>query len=98
MSQEQKFEAIAEMSQRILDAYGGYETSDSSRVMYTAGDLNIARDGGVVEIIFRGTLAFRYAPEGDRDDRVFEEHGVWLEEVERIARTVPESPSAGNAA
>ena len=98
MSEEGKFESVAAAALSILDAYGGHETSDSPRVIYTAGDLNIARERGVLEIIFRGTLVFRYAPEGDAAARVFEEHGVWLAEVERIARTLPQPPSTSNAA
>lgn len=97
-SSDNKFESIAAAARSVLDAYGGYETSGSSRAMYTQGDLNISSEDGLLEIIFRGTLVFRYAPGADAGSRVFEEHGVWREEVERMARTLHEPPSADNAA
>ena len=96
MDKENKFKSVTAVAQRILDAYGGHETSDSPRVIYTVGDLNIAREGGILEIIFRGTLVFRYAPKDDTSGRVFEEHGVWLAEVERVAQTLPEPTSMDN--
>ena len=48
MSEEGKFESVAAAALSILDAYGGHETSDSPRVIYTAGDLNIASERGVL--------------------------------------------------
>jgi len=98
MNRENEFESVAATARRILDAYGSHETSDSSRIVYTVADLNIASENGVLEIIFRGTLTFRYAPQGEAAGNVFEEHGVWLEEVERIARSLPEVPSTEDTA
>ena len=98
MIPEDKRKSVVAAAQRILDAYGGHETSDSPRVMYTVGDLNIARDLDTLEIIFRGSLVFRDKPEGATEAPVFEEHGVWFEEVERVAQMLPESPSANKVA
>ena len=92
MGEQEKFEHIAATANRILDAYGSHETSDSPRVMYTAGDLNVAREGGVIEIIYRGTLVFRYGPGGGEGHRVFETHGPWIAELTRIAGTINGPP------
>ncbi len=40
-----KLQPVVTAAHRVLDAYGGLETSDSPRVMYTKEDLNIARGG-----------------------------------------------------
>jgi hypothetical protein len=92
VNEQDKFEQVASTAGRILDAYGRHETSDSSRVMYTAGDLNVAREAGVIEIIYRGTLVFRYDLEGGAADRVFEEHGVWVAQLTSIAGAITEPP------
>lgn len=89
-----KFEAITSAAGRILDAYGRPETSDSARVMYAAGELNIAREAGRIEIIFRGSLVFRHAPEEGEGGRVFEEHGPWAAEVERLSARLPDPPAS----
>ena len=85
---EDKLKSAVRAAHRILDAYGGLETPDSPRVMYTAGDLNIAREEGVLEIMFRGTLVLRYTLREDSDSHAFIE-GDWLREVERIAAASP---------
>ena len=83
---------IASAAKRILDAYGHIETSDSSRTVYTDGDMNIASESGVLEIIHRGTLVFRYAPDDSSSESVFEEHGDWVSIIERMAEAIPDSP------
>ena len=83
---------IASAAKRILDAYGHIETSDSSRTVYTDGDINIAAESGVLEIIHRGTLVFRYAPDDSSSESVFEEHGDWVSIIERMAEAIPDSP------
>lgn len=88
MSKGEEFAAVTAAAERILDTYGWPETSDSARVIYTAGDLNIAREAGVVEIVFRGSLVFRSAPGEDAGAQIFEEHGVWRAEVARLARAL----------
>lgn len=90
MTEENRLKHVADEARRILEAIGMPETSDSSRRMYTEGDMNMAIQNGVIEIIFRGTLVFRYALEGTAVEPIFEEHGVWRKEVERIARSLPE--------
>ena len=92
-----KLQSVITDAHHILDAYGGLETSDSPRVMYTEGDLNIAREGGVLEIIFRGTLVLRYSLNDDSESHAFIE-GDWLDEVERIAKGSPQSPAPDEVA
>ncbi|HEV2915697.1 MAG TPA: hypothetical protein VGX92_20620 [Pyrinomonadaceae bacterium] len=81
----QKFRAMAEAARRILDVYG-HAAPDTIRTVYADGDLNIGSEEGVVEIIYRGTLVFRYAPEGDTQEQVFQDEGGWRDVVERIAQ------------
>jgi hypothetical protein len=85
VSQERDFKRIAAAAGRILEAFGHAETSDSPRFIYTENDLNIASDGKTLEIIYRGTLVFRYAPALEAGEPVFEEHGDWAALVERLA-------------
>jgi hypothetical protein len=85
-------QAVTEVAGRILAAHGHAETSDSSRVVYTDGDLNIGRESGTLEIIFRGTLVFRHGPDLTQSERVFEEHGDWVSVVEGVAQSIPEPP------
>jgi hypothetical protein len=90
--EEEAFKSILSIAHRILDVYGRHETSDSSRVVYTEGDLNIGYEDGVIEIIFRGSLVFRYDPKGEITD-FYEEHGVWMDELERVSRNISRSSS-----
>jgi hypothetical protein len=92
---DDKHESVAEVAGRILDAYGHIETSDSSRKVYTDGDLNIGREGDLLEIIHRGTLVFRHGPDCSAGDCVFEEHGNWVVLIERLAQGVSNSPGQG---
>ncbi len=92
LEQEDKFHAIAKAARRILDAYGFMEP-DSNRTVYADGDLNIATEMNVTEIIHRGTLVYRYAPEEDKEAQVFQDDGLWIELVERIAGDIP-NPSS----
>jgi hypothetical protein len=89
---DNKSRPVAEAAERILDAYGHVETSDSSRVVYTDGDLNIGRESGTLKIIFRGTLVFRHGPGLGPDEQVFEGHGDWARLVQRIAANVSGPP------
>ena len=92
MIEEEAFKSILSIAQRILDVYGRHETADSSRVIYTEGDLNISYEDGVIEIIFRGSLVFRHDPKGEITD-FYEEHGVWMDEIERVAGNIPDTSS-----
>jgi hypothetical protein len=92
MIEEEAFKSILSIAQRIIDVYGYHETSDSPRIIYTEGDLNIGYEDGVIEIIFRGSLVFRHDPKGEITD-FYEEHGVWMDEIERVSRNIPETSS-----
>ena len=89
---DSKHKSIAVTAGKILDAYGHIETSDSSRKVYTDGDLNIGREGDILEIIHRGTLVFRHGPDCSSVDCVFEEHGDWSKLIERLEQSGPGSP------
>jgi hypothetical protein len=92
MIEEEAFKSILSIAQRILDVYGRHETSDSPRIVYTEGDFNIGYEDGVIEIIFRGSLVFRHDPKGEITD-FYEEHGVWMNEIERVYRNIPQDSS-----
>ncbi len=92
MIEEEAFKSILSIAQRILDVYGRHETADSSRIVYTEGDLNVGNEDGVLEIFFRGSLVFRHDPKGEITD-FYEEHGVWMDEIERVSRDIPKTSS-----
>jgi hypothetical protein len=92
MIEEEAFKSILSIAQRILDICGRHETSDSSRIIYTEGDINIGYENGVIEIIFRGSLVFRHDPKGESTD-FYEEHGAWMDELERVYRNIPQDSS-----
>ena len=94
---DDKHRSVAEAAGQILDAFGHVETSDSSRVVYTDGDLNIGRELDTTEIIYRGTLVFRHGPDCIPGECVFEEHGDWVSIVERIAQAGGSAPSDQSA-
>jgi hypothetical protein len=90
--EEVEFQSILSLARRVLDVYGRDETSDSSRISSTHGDVNISCKRGVIDIFFRGSLVFRHDPKGEITD-FFETRGVWIDEMERIARAIPPSSS-----
>jgi hypothetical protein len=90
--EEEAFKSILSIAQRILDVYGYHESAGSSRIIYTERDLNIGYEDGVIEIFFRGSLVFRHDPKGEITD-FYEEHGVWMDELERLFRNIPQSSS-----
>jgi hypothetical protein len=92
MIEEEEFKSILSIAQRLIDIYGRPEAADSSRIIYIDGDLNIGRESGVVDIIFRGSLVFRHDPKGETTD-FFEQHGIWIDEIERVSRNIPQSYS-----
>ena len=92
MIEEVEFRSILSLARRVLDVYGRGETSDSSRVSYTRGDVSIGSRRGVVDIFFRGSLVFRHDPKGEITD-FFETQGIWIDEMERMARAIPISSS-----
>ena len=92
MIEEAEFRSILSLARRVLDVYGRDETSDPSRIGYTHGDVNISSQRGVIDIFFRGSLVFRHDPQGAITD-FFETQGVWIDEMERIARAIPPSSS-----
>lgn len=92
MIEEEVFKSILSIARRILDVYGRHETAASSRIIYTERDLNLGYEGGVIEIFFRGSLVFRHDPKGEITD-FYEEHGVWMDEIERVSRGIPRSSS-----
>lgn len=92
MIEEAEFQSILSLAGRVLDVYGGEDTSDPSRISYTHDDVSISSKGGVIDIFFRGSLVFRHDPKGETTD-YFQTRGVWIDEIERIARDIPPSSS-----
>jgi hypothetical protein len=90
--EEVEFRSILSLARRVLDVYGRDETSDSPRVSYTHGDVSISSRHKVVDIFFRGSLVFRHDPKGEMTD-FFETRGIWIDEIERMARAIPPSSS-----
>jgi len=90
--EEEAFKSILSIAQRILDVYGRHETADSARIVYTEEDLNIGYEDGTIEIFFRGALVFRHDPKGEITD-FYEQHGVWMDAIERVSRNIPQSHS-----
>jgi hypothetical protein len=90
--EEEAFKSVLSIAQRILDVYGRHETSDSARIIYTEGDLNIGSENGITDIFFRGSLVFRHDPKGEITD-FYEEHGIWMDEIERVSRNIPQGSS-----
>lgn len=84
-SQDEKFDRLHQAARCILDLYG-HAAPDTIRTVYADGDLNIGAEEETVEVIYRGTLVFRYAPEGAGAGRVFQDDGEWIEIVQRIAQ------------
>ncbi len=92
MIEEEEFNSILSVARRVLDVYGRPDPSDSPRISHAHGDVNIADKRGVIDIFFRGSLVFRHDPKGEITD-FFEVSGIWMDEVERIARNLPPSSS-----
>jgi hypothetical protein len=90
--EEEVFKSILSIAQRILDVCGRRESADSSRIIYTERDLNLGYQDGVIEIFFRGSLVFRHDPKGEITD-FYEEHGVWMDEIEQVSMGIPKSSS-----
>ena len=95
MIEEEEFQSILSVARRVLDVYGCSDPSDSQRIIYTHGDININGKGTIIEIFFQGSLVFRHAPNGEITD-FFEMHGDWIDEMERMARDIP-SDATGTA-
>lgn len=92
MIEEMEFRSILSLARRVLDVYGRRETPDSPLISYTQGDVMIGCERSVIEIFFRGSLVFRHDPQGEITD-FFETSGAWIDEVGRVARSVPSSSS-----
>ena len=90
MIEEAEFQSILSLARRVLDVYGSEDTSDSSRLSYAHGDVSLSSKRDVIDIFFRGALVFRHDPKGEITD-FFETRGVWIDEMERIARAIPPS-------
>jgi hypothetical protein len=90
--EEAEFRSILSLARRVLDVYGRHETSDSSRISYTHGDVNISSKRDVIDIFFKGSLVFRHDPSGGMTD-FFETQGIWIDEIDRMARAIPPSSS-----
>jgi hypothetical protein len=90
--EEEEFKAVLSIAKRFLDVYGVKEKVHSQRITYTHGDLNIGCEKGVVEIFFQGSLVFRHDPKGEITD-FYEQHGVWIDEFERLSRNISHSSS-----
>jgi hypothetical protein len=97
MSRDEKFESVAEAARRILDAYG-HAAPDTAAIVYADGDLSINGETDLIEIIYRGTLVLRSAPENVSANHVFHDEGEWMEVVERIAKNIPAPPSSEDEA
>ena len=95
---DEKFQAIVADANRLLDAYGRHIAADSAQEVYTAGELTITRMASEVEIIYRGTVVLRYAPDADAATHSFTE-GDWIAALERAAQTLgDEEQVTGQAA
>lgn len=92
MIEEEVFKSVLSIAQRVLDVYGQKENAHSPRVSYTADGLEIGYENGVIDIFFRGSLVFRHDPKGEITD-FYEEHGIWMDSLERVARNIPQSSS-----
>ena len=92
MIEEEEFRSILSLARRVLDVYGRNETSDPPRISYTHGDVNISCKSEVIDIFHRGSLVFRHDPNGGITD-FFVTQGPWIDEVERIAQSIPSSSS-----
>lgn len=92
MIEEEEFLSILSVARRVLDVYGRPDPSDSPRVSHAHRDVNITGKRGVIDIFFRGSLVFRHDPKGEITD-FFETSGIWMDELERIARDIPPSSS-----
>lgn len=92
MIEEEVFRSVLSIAQRFLDVYGIQENAHSPRITYTSGNLNMGFEKGVIEIFFRGALVFRHDPQGEITD-FYEEHGVWMDEFERLSRNIPHTSS-----
>jgi len=90
--EEEEFRSTLSVAQRILDVYGRCEASDSLRMSHTDGEMSFSRKGCVIDIFFRGSLVFRHDPNGEMTD-FFEVHGIWIDEIEGIAQSIPSSSS-----
>jgi hypothetical protein len=90
--QEEEFKAVLSIAQRFLDVYGIQANAHSPRITYIVGDLNIGQERGVIEIFFQGSLVFRHDPQGEITD-FYEEHGIWMDEFERLSRNIPQTSS-----
>jgi len=87
-----KLKSVGEMARRVIDTYG-FPEADSSRVVFTEGDLYISSDTDIIEIIYRGTLVFSDSTSSGSQGFSFAEEGEWIREVERIAQTISDSPA-----
>lgn len=92
MIEEDEFRSISSLARRVLDVYGRNDTSDSARVIYVHGDVNISSKREVIDIFFKGSLVFRHDPKGEITD-FFETKGIWIDEIDRMARAVLPSSS-----
>ncbi|OLE51842.1 MAG: hypothetical protein AUG51_20935 [Acidobacteria bacterium 13_1_20CM_3_53_8] len=88
---DDKFATVLNAARNILDTYG-HAAPDTSRVVYTDGDLNIAEEDSITEIIYRGTLVFRHAPESNSEENFINDDGEWDEMVERISGDIQTPP------
>jgi hypothetical protein len=68
------------------------DPAEPPRVCYVHGDVTVSDKRGVIDIFFQGSLVFRHDPKGEMTD-FFETSGIWIDEVERIARNMPSSSS-----
>lgn len=94
---DEKFHAVVADAERLLDAYGRAIAADSAQEIYTAGELTLTRLAGAIEILYRGTVVLRYAPEADATAHAFAA-GDWIAALERAAQTVRDEPSARQTA
>ena len=90
--EEEEFVSILSVARRVLDVYGRPDPSDPPRISHAHRDVNITGKRGVIDIFFRGSLVFRYDPKGGITD-FFETSGIWMDEMERMARKIPSSSS-----
>lgn len=94
---DEKFQAVVADAKRLLDAYGRAIAADSAQEIYTAGELTLTRIAGAIEILYRGTVVLRYAPDTDSATHSFTA-GDWIAALERAAQTVGDEASDSQTA
>ena len=79
---------------RIIEAYAQADV-DTSRQVYTEGDLTFARDLQTTEITYHRKIVFSAQPVWAAGGTTMIDQGEWIEEVERIDQSIAISKEKG---